>query len=191
MTFAWEARNMIGRVRDFLLILISLAVIEPANAQTDQLCGREQNTDDFVGAYTVEIGSALLKGGGKSIALKATETFPAIMSEIDGQLELQAGPHSIAFRIADENEADWKFDPVADLQIDSADFEILMGCSIRDLPRLIGEGVSKSTVGVPIAFTYRLIAYTVDVDGVIDLVGSLSWSGGGVGMSRVVKMSRN
>jgi hypothetical protein len=64
-------------------------------------------------------------------------------------------------------------------------------CSIRDLPRLIGEGVSKSTEGVPIEFTYRLIAYTVDEDGVIDLVGSLKWSGGGVGMSRVVKMSRN
>jgi len=176
----------------FLFALFGLASIEPAHAQSDQLCGQEWNVDDFVGAYTVDIGGALLTADGKTITLKATNSFQAIMSAIDGQLDLDADGFTVSFRIAGENEPNWKFDPVADLALDSAKFEILVGCPISDLPRLIGEGVSKSAEGTPINFTYRLIGYTVDKgEGISSLVGSLKWSGGGVAMSRVVMFSRN
>jgi hypothetical protein len=188
-----EVLAMSGKVRNFfLLVLIGLASIELVLAQSDQLCGRERNVDDFVGAYTVEIGSALLTGDGKTITLKAAHTFQAIMSAIDGQLALDADTYTVPFRIAGENEPDWYFDLVADLSMDSADFEILVGCPISDLPRLIGQGVSKSAEGTPIEFTYRLIGYTVDrSEGISSMVGSLKWSGGGVAMSRIVRLSRN
>jgi hypothetical protein len=163
-----------------------------AHAEARQLCGQATNLDDFVGAFNVSIGAALLTGtqaGGK-IALKGSHSFSAIMYRIGDELVLEAEGTAIPFRVAGEDEPDWRFDPLGDLRIDSADFEVLMGCPIRKLPRLIGQGMSKSTEGRPVEFTYRLIAYIATAEGIDELVGSLKWTGGGMGMSRVVRMSR-
>ncbi len=171
-----------------IMCLGSLASAQNAN----DVCNAKLDAEDFVGNYTVQIGSAVLTDGATIVPLNANDAFAATFFEIDGQLTMESSGTTIAFALADENEPDWVFDPQADLNISSSEFEQTVGCAIANLPRLIGTGTSKSQEGTDIVFVYRLIAWSRTAeDGVTNMLGSLKWSGGGLEMSRVVMLARN
>ena len=163
-----------------------------AKAQNTNLCGSTPDVDDFVGTFSFDIGSAILTDGSTIVPLDANNTFSATFFALDGELVLSADPTEIPFVIAGDDEPDWVFDPQADLNISSSDLELVVGCEISDLPRLVGTSTTASAEGTEIVYTYRLIAWGMSPDeGVTNMLGSLKWSGGGVEMSRVVTLTRS
>ncbi|WP_150444412.1 hypothetical protein [Histidinibacterium aquaticum] len=118
---------------------------------------------------------------------------PAAPSPETGRMERTGGeltivpdsPDGIALPLEWETEVNWSFDRaprlpdgasganVPELAVDDEDLSVIAGCSVNELPRLVGTG-SATMDGVTLAFTTRMIVVNPDlifgfqqVDGVV------------------------
>jgi hypothetical protein len=105
-------------------------------------------------------------------------------------LMMQAGPNVVVLEYADAEDEPFDFKELEDaLNIGQDDFPALFGCGLDRLPVLTGGGLSNSQEGTPIEFEYELVIWDYRAGELPEMMGTLSWSGGGIASIRAVTIS--
>lgn len=162
-------------------IAVAALLALPVQASAQDGCPAQLTLGDLEGAYTLEIGKSLVSGGGTTIALDATDSFPVTLDEREGSLYMEAGPNVIVLDWADDSDAPEDrgfFATVAG--ITASDLEFVIACELENLQMLVGGGLSSSVEGTPVEFEYRFLVLQPDW-----MVGTLDWSGGGIETKRL------
>lgn len=130
----------------------------------------------------------MMFGGGKFVPLEVQSTIPVSIYAVGDTLVMGDPPYTVLLSLVDDSEPHWRWGDNASLStISSEDLALLIDCDIAVLPRIVGHGTSRSQEGTGIAYTYRLITWSLSDDGA-RLFGALDWSGGGITQKRVVSL---
>lgn len=164
-------------------LLAALLFSAPALSQEPEamvFCEYQPALDELVGVYQVQAGPSLLSANGQSVPLPSIQTFQVTLAMIDGVLVQYAdGIPAIDLLPAGGDEPDWHAagDIGGTPVVGTEDMEILLGCDVNSLVRLVGTGIGTSQEGRQFEFTIRLFAV---LDG--QLVGDNSWTIDGMTM---------
>ena len=172
------------------LVAVVMAALATAPAFASPPCDVVPPLDELSGGYDVTVGNALIFGDNRIVPLRASETFAVTMEAQDTLLMMQAGPNVVVLEYADAEDGTLDFKELEDvLNIGQDDFPALMGCGLERLPMLRGGGLANSQEGTPIEFEYELVIWDYSAGQRPEMMGTLSWSGGGIQSIRAVTIS--
>jgi hypothetical protein len=178
------------RARLTALAAALTATITAAPALASPPCDVVPPLDALNGGYEVTVGNALVFGNNRIVPLRASETFAVTMEAQSDLLMMRAGPSVIVLEYADAEDGALDFKELEDvLNIGQDDFPALMGCGLDRLPVLTGGGLANSQEGTSIEFEYELVIWDYRAGQLPEMMGTLSWSGGGIQSIRAVTIS--
>jgi hypothetical protein len=171
-------------IRKYALAAVGLvtALAAPASAQdSETLCGvsgaaaLEAVSNHLEGEWVTEFKAGYVVAGPMVIPHGAGPAETGRLELRNGHLTIVPdNPEGVDLALDWETGVDWSFDAepslpdgmtatnVPDLEIDDNELEVLTGCAVNDLPRLVGAA-SIMTNGVSMTFTLRLIVVNQDL----------------------------
>lgn len=139
-------------------------------------CGLSSNTDearDFVmsllGPWTLGHNAGYVIAGGMTLPYQGDPKMDTVTFERVGNTLILTHPESptpMVFKWP--GEGDWRWandDPLSEKPapgLSSEDIELVMNCSLSDMPRLIGRATVESD-GITMNFTYRIVVVLDDI----------------------------
>ncbi len=158
------------------------ALAAPASAQdSETLCGvsgaaaLEAVSNHLEGEWVTEFKAGYVVAGPMVIPHGAGPAETGRLELRNGRLTIVPdNPEGVDLALDWETGVDWSFDAepslpdgmtatnVPDLEIDDNELEVLTGCAVNDLPRLVGAA-SIMTNGVSMTFTLPLIVVNQDL----------------------------
>jgi hypothetical protein len=171
-------------IRKYALAAVGLvtALAAPASAKdSETLCGvsgaaaLEAVSNHLEGEWVTEFKAGYVVAGPMVIPHGAGPAETGRLELRNGHLTIVPdNPEGVDLALDWETGVDWSFDAepslpdgmtatnVPDLEIDDNELEVLTGCAVNDLPRLVGAA-SIMTNGVSMTFTLRLIVVNQDL----------------------------
>jgi hypothetical protein len=149
------------------VLLFQPLIVAPVLAQDrlpadSEFCGETVGLERLSGVYEVQSIATVVSLNGVPMMERPSETHEAHLLPIDEEmhlLDLGEPFSSMRLSLAGPDEPDWRWSDETPLSgVDSEDMELVVGCEIAELPRLVGTYENRSEDGYPLFHTIRLVA---------------------------------